>query len=136
MIQALNPDDFTLVGCDGACQVAIRKGGWAFFDGEKMESGHLPCATNNQAEYTGLIRLLERLLSKPKPTKPYLIVMDSQLVVYQVNGQYSVRNTELQVLYLRAKSLLDRLNARLEWVRREHPLMSRIDSYAKAASRP
>lgn len=125
----------TLLGCDGACQVSQRKGGWAFFDGEKMHSGTMTDCTNNQAEYTALIKLLEHLLKNPN-NKLRHIVMDSQLVAYQVSERYAVRNEDLKPLYLKVKSLISQLGdgVIIDWVPRSHPLMMQIDAYAKRAS--
>jgi len=54
-------------------------------------------ATNNQAEYTALIRGLEEAV-KLKPTKINCF-LDSELVVKQLNKEYKVKNTEIKELY-------------------------------------
>ncbi len=66
-------------------------------------SEYLGQATNNQAEYTALIRALESAQKfSPQEVRLYL---DSQLVVRQMMGQYRVKDSGLMPLYLKAKSL-------------------------------
>ena len=124
---------FTIVGCDGACSLQVRKGGWACFDGEEIHSGSLIDCTNNQAEYQGLISLLEILTAKPKPEKPYMILMDSELVVNQILGSFKVKNAALRPFYQKAKTLYDSLGAHIMWVSRNHELLERLDVHAKNA---
>lgn len=60
-------------------------------------------ATNNQAEYrallAGLIRAQTERVTKIK------CFLDSELVVRQLNGQYRVKNPELQELVLQVKKI-------------------------------
>jgi len=55
--------------------------------------------TNNEAEYAGIIKLLEWLHGK---TQRVLIFCDSTLVVNQVNGNWDVTKTHLLPLHARA----------------------------------
>ena len=71
-----------------------------YFD-NKLEFQHseaIGIATNNIAEYTGLIKALEKLLEYKKTTKidKIFVYADSELMVKQVNGLYKVKNGELQ----------------------------------------
>lgn len=61
--------------------------------------------TNNVAEYTALVRVLEELKNLPKPSS-IEVKMDSQLVVRQIEGVYKVREPHLVPLFQRAKELL------------------------------
>lgn len=124
--------DKILMACDGACNVRARQGAWAYTDGEKLYSGSLVDCTNNQAEYYGLIRLLEHLIKHPS-AKSVLIYMDSELVVNQIKGFYAVKNEGLRPLYNKAKSLLSAVDADVMWVSRETPIMKQVDRAAKAA---
>ena len=65
--------------------------------------------TNNQAEYTGLIRGVE-LAAALKP-QHVDIVSDSELLVKQVNGQYNCKNKQLKILLAQANALLVSLPA-------------------------
>jgi ribonuclease HI len=64
-------------------------------------------ATNNQAEYTALVRALEH--AARLGTHHRLIIMsDSELLVKQMNGEYKVKDNDLRVLYEQAHRLRDR----------------------------
>jgi ribonuclease HI len=95
-------------------------------DGKKLQEGHglagkpkSPQATNNVAEYTGLIKALEWLLDQ-KISGPILVRGDSDLIIKQVKGEYKVKSPLLAPLHRQAVDLLDQLpEARLEWIPRE-----------------
>jgi ribonuclease HI len=70
-------------------------------------AGCLGEMTNNQAEYTALVRALERALELGAD-HGLLIHSDSELLVKQMNGQYRVKNEELRGLYERAQALCRR----------------------------
>jgi len=57
-------------------------------------SKFLPKATNNEAEYTGLIAGLEKALELEH--KSVVVFGDSDLVVKQVNGLYRVKQPHLK----------------------------------------
>jgi ribonuclease HI len=69
--------------------------------------GYIGVSTNNVAEYTALLALLERV--KDKPWKRLVIHSDSELMVRQLNGKYRVRDAGLKVLYEKATRLLKAL---------------------------
>lgn len=66
-------------------------------------NGRLGHATNNVAEYTGLIRGLEKALELG--LSDVLVRSDSELLVRQMNGEYRVKNEQLQELFAQAKAL-------------------------------
>jgi ribonuclease HI len=66
----------------------------------------LGTATNNVAEWTGLVTGLEAALELG--VDDVAVRLDSELVVKQVNGQYRVKNAGLIPLHARAKVLLRR----------------------------
>ena len=61
-------------------------------------------ATNNVAEYEGLLIGLEALLQMS--AKKILIQSDSQLLVRQLSGEYRVKDEKLKVLFSKAVELL------------------------------
>lgn len=77
----------------------------------------LPHATNNQAEYTGLIAGLEK--ARELGLRKLTIQGDSMLMVNQLNGVWRVRNEALRVLYEQARALLVGVEYTLQHVRRE-----------------
>lgn len=74
-------------------------------------------ATNNVAEYAALIAALER--AAELGLKQVAVFSDSELMVRQFNGEYSVKNPELKNLYDEARSLATRFaSVSLSHVRR------------------
>lgn len=67
-------------------------------------SGSLGIATNNVAEYHGLITALQ--WAADHGVKQLAIKGDSQLLIEQMRGNYKVKNEGLKPLYLRARMLV------------------------------
>jgi ribonuclease HI len=67
------------------------------------EMGSLGISTNNQAEYTALVRALER--AQQLGGGRLVIHSDSELLVKQMNGEYRVKNPDLLSLYHQAKQI-------------------------------
>lgn len=74
----------------------------------KELSCYLGHATNNVAEYEGLLLGLQALLDLEK--KNIRVQSDSQLLVRQLNGQYRVKDEKLKRLFERAVNLLRRFD--------------------------
>lgn len=75
-------------------------------------------ATNNVAEYRGLIAALEVALERG--LRPLLVRSDSLLLVMQMLGRYKVKHPGLQPLHREATRLASRLGAvDFQHVRRE-----------------
>ncbi len=82
------------------------------------EAQTIGTATNNVAEYTGLIRGLE--LAAEKGIRNLAVLSDSELLVKQMNGEYRVKNADLQGLHQEASALRRRFaSVTLAHVRRE-----------------
>ncbi|HEY7425134.1 MAG TPA: ribonuclease HI family protein [Gemmataceae bacterium] len=73
------------------------------------EADCLGAMTNNQAEYTALVRALEHALELG-PHHRVLVHSDSELMVKQMNGEYRVKNEELRGLYEEARALRARFD--------------------------
>jgi ribonuclease HI len=81
-------------------------------------SGYLGSATNNVAEYNGLVAALK--YAQQHGHRNVRIKSDSELLVKQMRGEYRVKNPGLQALYQQARTIamgLDRIV--YEHVRRE-----------------
>jgi ribonuclease HI len=65
--------------------------------------------TNNQAEYTALVRALEHALELGARHR-VIVHSDSELMVKQMNGEYRVKNEELRDLYEQACALRRRFD--------------------------
>ena len=76
-------------------------------------------ATNNVAEYSGLVAGLRRALELQLPNVE--VVSDSELMVKQMRGEYRVKNEALRSLFTEANGLARRLG-RVEYrhVKRAH----------------
>jgi len=76
-------------------------------DGTVVEKSgqYIGIATNNQAEYTGFLRGLERC--RDLGIDHVTLLSDSELVVNQMNGKYKVKNAELAPLHQQVKELAD-----------------------------
>lgn len=84
----------------GAIGVIIRREGgilskYSEFLGERV--------TNNEAEYWGLIRALE--LARKITRDDLTCILDSELVVKQLLGEYAVKHLKLKKLFLKVQEL-------------------------------
>ena len=80
--------------------------------------GALGIATNNIAEYNGLLAALQWAIDHN--ARRVHIRADSELLVKQMRGEYRVKNPGLQPLYVRARLLAAQLDdVKFEHVRRE-----------------
>lgn len=86
--------------------------------------------TNNQAEYYAIIIGLKK--AKELGAKHVELVMDSELAVKQLNGQYRVKNPGLAERFLEVKNLMQHFESvRVRHVRRE--LNKEADALSNAA---
>lgn len=82
-------------------------------------SKYLGHATNNVAEYQGLLAALDYAIEHNY--RRLKIISDSELLTRQINGQYKVRNANLKILHERARVLVAQFDSFcIEHVRREH----------------
>jgi ribonuclease HI len=88
-------------------------------DGEVVELKEaLGCATNNVAEYRGLVAALAWAAARGAGSLH--VRSDSELLVKQMRGEYRVKNQGLQPLYEEARALARRIGrVTFEHVRRE-----------------
>jgi ribonuclease HI len=89
-------------------------------DGTLVEELHGPLgvATNNVAEYNGLLAALRWAVDRGE--RELHIRADSELLVKQMRGEYKVKHAGLQPLYVRARLLVTELGrVTFEHVRRE-----------------
>lgn len=77
----------------------------------------LGVVTNNFAEYSGLIALLERV--RELGIKKIEIRGDSNLVIEQMKGNWKVKNAELKPLHAKASELASGLDVNYVWIPRE-----------------
>jgi ribonuclease HI len=117
-------DPSASVHIDGASRGNPGPAAFAFVinppDGTPIEEhGTLGETTNNIAEYTALVRALER--ATELALHRLHIHSDSELLVKQMNGEYRVKNADLRELYDQAQDLARHFSSvRFTHVRREH----------------
>src|SRR5579871_1593462 len=102
-------EDVVTIHVDGAARGNPGPAAFAFViaapDREPIEHAErLGTATNNVAEYTALVRALER--ARDLAARRLAIFSDSELMVKQMNGEYRVKNAELKEFYDEAQALL------------------------------
>ncbi len=89
-------------------------------DGSRLAafSGYLGMATNNVAEYRGLLAALDHALGKGY--RRVQVQTDSELMALQIKGAYKVKNPGLKPLWEAALRLIGRFESfSIEHVRRE-----------------
>lgn len=92
-----------------ACAFVVEKNNQIIFKGSKF----LGKATNNIAEYSGVILALEKILSNKLIANSYSLItflLDSELVVKQLNGLYKVKDENLKKLFSEVKILVSRID--------------------------
>lgn len=84
-------------------------------------------ATNNVAEYHGMIAGLEYVLSTDSDAVLH-VRMDSKLVVEQMTGRWKIKHPDMLVLAQRAREAIGSREVTFEWIPREQN--SRADAVA------
>jgi ribonuclease HI len=83
------------------------------------EGGAIGVATNNVAEYSGLVAGLRKALELHVPDVE--VVSDSELLVKQMRGEYRVKNEALRALFVEASTLArDLQSVEYRHVKRAH----------------
>jgi len=74
-------------------------------EGERVKrySKYVGIRTNNQVEYEAVIAALEYAIQLP--CQDVICHLDSELVVKQLTGEYTVRNSKLKILWLKVQEL-------------------------------
>ncbi len=84
----------------------------------ECHAGYLGQATNNVAEYKGLLAALR--LAAEHGARQVEILSDSELIVRQIQGRYRVKNANLKPLFAEATRLIGAFESfKIEHVRRE-----------------
>ncbi len=91
---------------------------------------YIGVASNNVAEYTGLVEGVRRALVID-PDAELLVRMDSKLVVEQMSGRWKIKHPAMAELAAQARDLLMGTPVRFEWVPRLQN--SRADAAANKA---
>ena len=96
---------FTNGACRSTCN--LSSAAWAIYDPHRelldLQGVCLGRTTNNVAEYSAVIELLAEAVDLD--IRSMMVNLDSQLVIHQLNGRYSVRDQRILRLYLRVRLL-------------------------------
>lgn len=84
-------------------------------------------ATNNVAEYSGLVGGLRRAREIDPDAKIH-VRMDSKLVVEQMTGRWKIKHPDMRTLALEAHAIISGADVTFEWIARE--FNSRADAVA------
>jgi ribonuclease HI len=106
--------DVATIHTDGAARGNPGPAAWAYVIARPGEpplehAEELGTATNNVAEYTALINALARAAALG--LRRVALFSDSELMVKQFNGEYSVKNADLKALFDEARALARRFHA-------------------------
>ena len=87
--------------------------------GEVVAERHeyIGTASNNVAEYSGLIAGLEAV-RELDPAATVEVRMDSKLVVEQMSGRWKIKHPDMQVLAARARAVLPPAQVTYTWIPR------------------
>ena len=107
-------DDIASIHTDGAARGNPGPAAYAFViarpGAAPLEFAEtLGQATNNVAEYTALVRALAR--AAELGLRRLAVYSDSELMVKQMNGEYSVKNADLRELYSQGQALARRFDS-------------------------
>ena len=106
--------------CDGGARGNPGPGASAFVVTKDTkvvygESRFLANTTNNFAEYNAVLMALNWLQKNEKFSrgKTSVLLLDSELVVKQLNGEYKIKNEKLKLLAMQAKKLEEKLGRKV-----------------------
>jgi len=81
---------------------------------------YTPQATNNVAEYTGVLKALEWALAQGFENEKLIVRGDSELVIKQLKGEYKVKSPSIVGLFTRVRDLAAKFSSiSFGWVPRE-----------------
>lgn len=112
---------------DGSATVATKPGGWGYvivIDGIKNTegNGHMPLASNNDAELEAAIQGLAKVLKMridgeiPIGTHDIYLVSDSQIVLGWIDGTYRFKQRQKRHKYDQLQHVVKKLNVKTRWV--------------------
>lgn len=86
-----------------------------------QEGKYIGTQTNNFAEYSGLIRALEKCFELDSKAE-IKVFMDSKLVVEQMSGNWKIKHESMKLLVEKARNAFPQTNVIYEWIPREKNL--------------
>lgn len=105
--------------CDGGSRGNPGKSAAAFVVEENgkiiySDSKYLGITTNNFAEYSAVLLALAWVeKNQESANKEIVFILDSELVVKQINGVYKIKNEKLKRIFLEIKKILESLENKI-----------------------
>jgi ribonuclease HI len=101
---------------ESGCGIVLQRDDGTLLEKKGLYIGH---ATNNVAEYKGLLHCLE--MAEKRGAVALTVFSDSQLLVNQMNGRYRVKKSHLAELHAKAIEALGRGKIRfnIQYISRE-----------------
>lgn len=75
-------------------------------------------ATNNVAEYSGMVAGIRFAIEHSSDDVEILVRMDSKLVVEQMSGRWKIKHPDMAVLAAQAREIIGRRTVQFVWVPR------------------
>jgi ribonuclease HI len=117
MIKQIQPKELNIY-CDGGARGNPGPAAWGFVVKDntgkviKKDGQYIGKATNNVAEYTGVLSALQWLCRNYNKSEYKLnFYLDSLLAVNQLNGIFKIKNSSLQAIIIKIKGLETQLKA-------------------------
>ncbi|MFH1863600.1 MAG: ribonuclease HI family protein [bacterium] len=113
--------DNVVVYCDGGSRGNPGKSASAFvvtIKGKVIHKGSvfLGVSTNNVAEYSAVILALKWIVKNLSGiSNEVTLILDSELVVRQLNGFYKVKNNKLKILFSTIKDIENKITAHINY---------------------
>jgi len=132
----VNDPAIVIINADGGSRGNPGPAGYGavVYDGEgnvlAQRAKHIGNATNNVAEYRGLLAGLE-VVAERFPKSRVHVRLDSKLIVEQMTGRWKIKHPAMRELALQARDLLSERDVEFEWVPREEN--EAADALANAA---
>jgi ribonuclease HI len=102
------------------------------------EGTYIGIASNNVAEYTGLVNALQKTVELVKDgtiknLESISCIADSQLMVNQMNGIYKIKHADMRDLYMKVKMLEAELNVPIKYTHVLREMNADADALVKKA---
>lgn len=112
----------------GSCAYKVTNGEKTYMEAWKLEGTH----TNNQAEWKACLEGIRRVLTEDPNAEFVTIIGDSELVINQLAGFYTVKRATLRDYYDEAMRLIRGSKARFSFVHCARELNEEMDALCKS----
>jgi len=111
----------------GSCAYKVTNGEKTYMEAWRLEGTH----TNNQAEWKACLEGIRRVLTEDPDAEYVSVVGDSELVINQLDGFYTVKRDSRKVYYDDAVQLIKSSKANFAFVYCARELNEEVDALCK-----